>query len=127
MLDWLGLHDSSAFDPNAIATDHNTALSGMPAERAGVAGAIASTGRQFGAPLGVAIVGSIVARSTSGGFTTASHAAWAVIAAFGVIVLALGLGSTGRWALGTAERNGERLTHQTEEETSDDRKARPVH
>lgn len=60
----------------------NTALSGMPAAQAGVAGAIASTSRQFGAALGVAVVGAIVAGDSRAGFTTASPGAWAVIAAW---------------------------------------------
>jgi EmrB/QacA subfamily drug resistance transporter len=86
----------------------NTALSGMPRDQAGVAGAIASTCRQTGATLGVAVTGVIIAAS-SAGFVHASHAAWAVVAGCGVMVMLLGMVSTGRWALGTAERNGARL------------------
>jgi hypothetical protein len=87
----------------------NTAMSGMPADQSGVAGAVASTGRQTGAAIGVAVTGSIIAAS-AGGFVPASHAAWALIAACGVGVMLLGLISTGRWALRTAERNGRHLT-----------------
>jgi len=105
----------------------NTALSGMPADQAGVAGAIASTSRQFGAALGVAVVGAIVAGSSRGGFTTASHGAWAVIAACGLAVLLLGLGSTGAWAQRTAKRNGERLTARPLEEVPDDLTAVTAH
>ncbi len=86
----------------------NTALSGMPRDQAGVAGAIASTCRQTGAALGVAVTGAIIAAS-SAGFVHASHAAWTVLAGCGVMVILLGMVSTGRWALGTAERNGPRL------------------
>ncbi|HEY2004893.1 MAG TPA: MFS transporter [Solirubrobacteraceae bacterium] len=86
----------------------NTALSGMPRDQAGVAGAIASTCRQTGAALGVAVTGAIIA-SSSAGFVHASHAAWTVVAGCGVIVIVLGVVSTGRWALATAERNGARL------------------
>jgi EmrB/QacA subfamily drug resistance transporter len=86
----------------------NTALSGMPRDQAGVAGAIASTCRQTGAALGVAVTGVIIATG-SGGFVHASHAAWAVVASCGVMVILLGMVSTGRWALATAERNGARL------------------
>ena len=85
-----------------------TALSGMPRDQAGVAGAIASTGRQTGAAVGVAVTGAIIA-SNSAGFVRASHMAWAVVAGCGVMVVLLGIVSTGRWALGTAERNGARL------------------
>ncbi|MGA3361158.1 MAG: DHA2 family efflux MFS transporter permease subunit [Solirubrobacteraceae bacterium] len=86
----------------------NTALSGMPRDQAGVAGAIASTCRQTGAALGVAVTGAIIAAS-SAGFVHASHAAWAVLAGCGLTVMLLGTVSTGRWALATAERNGARL------------------
>jgi EmrB/QacA subfamily drug resistance transporter len=86
----------------------NTALSGMPRDQAGVAGAIASTCRQTGAAVGVAVTGAIIA-SSSAGFVHASHAAWAVVAGCGVMVVLLGIVSTGRWALATAERNGARL------------------
>jgi hypothetical protein len=52
--------------------------------------------------------GAIIAAS-SAGFVRASHAAWAVVAGCGVMVMLLGMVSTGRWALATAERNGARL------------------
>jgi EmrB/QacA subfamily drug resistance transporter len=83
----------------------NTAVSGMPIEQAGVAASVASTSRQVGATLGVAITGALVAGGTGAGFTVASHAAWAIIAGCGVAVLFLGFMSTGRWAAGTAERS----------------------
>jgi MFS family permease len=86
----------------------NTALSGMPRDQAGVAGAIASTCRQIGAAVGVAVTGAIIAAGSTG-FLHASHAAWAVVAGCAVMVLLLGIVSTGRWALATAERNGARL------------------
>jgi EmrB/QacA subfamily drug resistance transporter len=86
----------------------NTALSGMPRDQAGVAGAIASTCRQIGAAVGVAVTGAMIAAS-SAGFVHASHAAWAVLAGCGVMVVLLGIVSTGRWAMATAERNGGRL------------------
>ena len=86
----------------------NTALSGMPRDQAGVAGAIASTFRQTGAAVGVAVTGAIIA-SSSAGFAHASHAAWSVVAGCGVMVVLLGMVSTGHWALATAERNGARL------------------
>jgi EmrB/QacA subfamily drug resistance transporter len=83
----------------------NTAVSGMPIEQAGVAASVASTSRQVGATLGVAITGSLVAGGTGAGFTVASHAAWAVVTGCGVAVVILGFVSTGRWAAGTAERS----------------------
>ncbi len=86
----------------------NTALSGMPRDQAGFAGALASTFRQVGAALGVAVTGAIVAAGSEN-FVHASHAAWAVVAGCGVTVVLLAMVSTGRWALAPAERNGMRL------------------
>jgi EmrB/QacA subfamily drug resistance transporter len=91
----------------------NTALSGLPRDQAGVAGAIASTCRQTGAAIGVAVCGSIVAGSTAG-FVEASHAAWAVLAGCGGATVLLGLASTGQWAKARAERSSRQLsTHVT--------------
>jgi MFS family permease len=91
----------------------NTAVSGMPREQAGVAGAVASTSRQIGAALGVAVTGSLIAGSPS--FVDASHAAWVVLTGCGVAILLLGVASTGRWALGTAERTRVLLETETRE------------
>jgi EmrB/QacA subfamily drug resistance transporter len=86
----------------------NTAVSGMPRAQAGVAAAIASTSRQVGGSLGVAVVGAAVASGvrgdTSTGFAEASHAGWWIVFGCGVSVLLLGLLTTGRWARRTAER-----------------------
>jgi EmrB/QacA subfamily drug resistance transporter len=95
-----------------------TAVSGMPLDQAGVAGAIASTSRQVGSALGVAVTGSIVAVGLGPEFISSSHAAWAVIAGCGVVILVLGLVSTGPWARGTAERNGERLRQRASQSVS---------
>ena len=58
----------------------NTAVSGMPPSQAGVAAAVASTSRQVGQTLGVAVVGAVAGASLSGtlgrGFATASHPGW---------------------------------------------------
>ncbi|GAA0581246.1 MFS transporter [Paractinoplanes ferrugineus] len=81
----------------------NTAVSGMPREQAGVAAAIASTSRQVGGALGVAVIGAAVA-STSVGFAEASHAGWWIITGLGASVLVLGLVTTGRWARSTVAR-----------------------
>jgi EmrB/QacA subfamily drug resistance transporter len=89
----------------------NTALSGMPRDQAGVAGAIASTCRQTGGAIGVAVCGSIVAGS-SAGFVSASHAAWAVLAGCGGATVLFGLISTGRWVRTHAERSGRQLSTQ---------------
>jgi EmrB/QacA subfamily drug resistance transporter len=89
----------------------NTAVSGMPREQAGVAAAVASTSRQVGATLGVAVVGSVLTSGLVGslksGFVPASHAAWWVIAGCGLAVLVLGALSTGHRAEASAERTAE--------------------
>jgi EmrB/QacA subfamily drug resistance transporter len=75
----------------------NTAVSGMPRAQAGVAAAVASTSRQIGQSLGVAVIGATVAA----GLHTA---AWWIIAGCGASVLLVGTLTSGRWARGTAER-----------------------
>jgi EmrB/QacA subfamily drug resistance transporter len=89
----------------------NAAVSGMPRAQAGVAAAIASTSRQVGATLGVAIVGSLLASalSRSAGAATSSTAGWLVLAACGVIVLVLGQVVTTGWARRTAEHTAREL------------------
>ena len=91
----------------------NTAVSGMPRSQAGVAAAVASTSRQVGGSLGVALTGSAVASglhgSLSTGFVPASHAGWLIVAGCGVLVLVTGLATSGRWARATAERTASRL------------------
>ena len=85
----------------------NSAVSGMPASMVGVAASLASTGRQTGTTLGIAISGTIVGSALSRGgtaFTDAAHGVWWLVSGLGVGVLALGLVSTGRWAAGTATR-----------------------
>jgi len=91
----------------------NTAVSGMPATQAGVAAAIASTSRQVGTSLGVAVVGSAVISVLAGplrtGFAAASHVGWWIITGCGLAVLVLGLLTSGRWARQTAARTADRL------------------
>ncbi|MFC5261874.1 MFS transporter [Kribbella qitaiheensis] len=85
----------------------NAAVSGMPRSQAGVAAAIASTSRQVGASLGVAIVGTVLTTQLVGpletGFVSAARLGWFIIAGCGALVLVLGLITTGRWARSTAE------------------------
>lgn len=85
----------------------NTAVSGMPVSMAGVAASRASAGRQTGTTLGVAIAGTILGSAVSHGamaFTSAEHGVWWLVLGLGVGILALGLLSTGRWALASAKR-----------------------
>lgn len=66
-----------------------TAVDGLPAARAGVAGAITSTARQLGAALGIALAGGLVAGSGPAGLAHAARPGWAVVAACGVLLLAV--------------------------------------
>jgi len=85
----------------------NTAVSGMPRSMAGVATSLASTGRQTGTTLGVAISGTIAGSALARGgtaFTSAERGVWWLVLGLGVGILVLGVLSTGRWALDTAGR-----------------------
>ncbi len=84
----------------------NTAVSGMPAEQAGVASAVASTSRQVGSSLGVAIVGAVAVGTATSGAAVAesSHPGWWIVAGCAVAIVVLAFASTGAWARGTAER-----------------------
>ena len=75
-----------------------TAVSGMPADQTGVAASVASSGRQFGSALGVAITGAFVSGTGAARFASDSHPGWYVLAGAGAVVLICGLVSTGRWA-----------------------------
>jgi hypothetical protein len=79
----------------------------MPASRAGVAAAVASTSRQVGATLGVAVLGSVVTARIVGplstGFVTAAHLGWLIMTGAGVAIFVLGLVTTSKWALRTAQ------------------------
>jgi len=71
----------------------NAAVSGMPTDRAGAASAVASTSRQVGVSVGVALCGSVLgsALSTAGAdFAVAARPLWLVCAGLGVVILALG-------------------------------------
>ena len=85
----------------------NTAMAGMPRTQAGVAAAVASTSRQVGSSLGVAVIGSAVVSALAGsirtGFVAASHVGWWLIAGCGLAVLAVGVITSGAWARHTAE------------------------
>jgi EmrB/QacA subfamily drug resistance transporter len=86
----------------------NTAMAGMPQAQAGVAAAVASTSRQVGSSLGVAVIGSVVVTALAGpiktAFAPASHVGWWVTVGCGALVLLLGLVTTGAWARRTAEQ-----------------------
>jgi EmrB/QacA subfamily drug resistance transporter len=84
----------------------NTAVSGMPRAQAGVAAAVASTSRQVGVTLGVAVSGAIVSSrlDAGAGLSSATHLAWWTLAACGVVVLALAFRATSGRAKASAQR-----------------------
>jgi EmrB/QacA subfamily drug resistance transporter len=88
----------------------NTAVSGMPRAQAGVAAAVASTSRQVGLTLGVAVSGAIVnSRVGWAGLSLATHPAWWLLAACGAGVLVLGLLATTSRANESARRTAAQL------------------
>ena len=91
----------------------NAAVSGMPRDQAGVASALASTSRQVGATLGVAVVGALVSRSVRGprhlDFATASRAGWWTLFGCAVVILVVGFAANTAWAKDSAQRTAELL------------------
>ncbi|MCT4352791.1 MFS transporter [Streptomyces sp. Je 1-79] len=92
----------------------NTAVSGMPRSQAGVASAVASTSRQIGQTLGVAVVGAVLAAgvgtlSRTDDFVAASRAGYWIMTGCGLCVLLVGALTSGKWATATAERTARRL------------------
>src|SRR5207249_2299678 len=89
----------------------NTAVSGMPRSHAGVAAAVATTSRNIGTSLGVAIVGSILSSHISGmiaaDFIAAGRPALWVIVGFGATVFVVGAATT----TSRARRTTERIAH----------------
>ena len=101
----------------------NTAVSGMPPAQAGVAASIASTSRQVGSALGVAVTGSLVTGRDAAGFAVASHSGWAVPGGCGLAAGLIGVASTGRWAARSAQRTRDLLIAKPEESTVHDRES----
>ena len=84
----------------------NTAVAGMPRAQAGVAASIASTSRQIGATVGVAVVGSLAASSLHHArhpsLSLATHPGWWVLTGCGVAILVIGLVATSPTAIKSA-------------------------
>ncbi len=70
-----------------------TAVSGMPLDRAGAASAVASTSRQVGVSLGVALCGAL-----------SGAGLWWTITGFAAAVLALGVAANTDWSYRTRDR-----------------------
>ncbi|GAB0108212.1 MFS transporter [Nocardia sp. JMUB6875] len=82
---------------NPAVTD--IAVSGLPRKESGVASAIASTSRQIGQSLGVAVIGTILAvpagaLTTAAGFHTPAVVSWVTLTAFAVVALVAALITT---------------------------------
>ncbi|GAA0391496.1 MFS transporter [Microbispora corallina] len=65
----------------------NTAVSGLPQARAGVAGAITSTARQVGSAIGIALAGGLVAGVGPADLASASRPGWLLVAGCGLFLL----------------------------------------
>jgi MFS family permease len=98
----------------------NTAVSGMPRSHAGVAAAVATTSRNIGTSLGVAVVGSILSSHVSGmvaaDFIGASRPALWAIVGFGMSVFVVGAATT----TAKARRTTQRIAHLFPEDESAD-------
>ncbi|MEU7313917.1 MFS transporter [Streptomyces sp. NPDC007083] len=113
----------------------NTAVSGMPRAQAGVAAAVASTSRQVGSSLGVAVIGAVMAAGGFGaggglqqaaGFQETERTAWWIVSACGLAVLALGILSTGHRARETARRAAHLLDGSDAGDGGDEAARRPA-
>ena len=88
-----------------------TAVSGMPRSQAGVAAGLASTSRQTGSSIGVALAGTVTAAGAAGAsaaigpsFALATHPLWVIVIGCGAVIVALGIVSTTAWARRSTER-----------------------
>ncbi len=100
----------------------------MPADQSGVAAAVASTSRQVGAALGVAISGAIVSATGRDrtGLVRAAAPVWWLVAAAGLGIGVLGLLTTSGWAGRTAELASRRAAQAEGESESARRKPAQV-
>jgi MFS family permease len=76
------------------------AVSGMPRAQAGIASAVASTSRQIGFAVGVALAGTLAGSPVGDGnarlsFAQATHPFWWILAGLGVLIVVLAIVSTG--------------------------------
>ncbi|WP_033413242.1 MFS transporter [Actinomycetospora chiangmaiensis] len=88
----------------------NTAVSGMPRAQAGVAAAVASTSRQVGSTLGVAVSGTFVAAAVTLG--SGLTAGWVAAAVATAVVGVLGIVATTARARASADRVAERFAEE---------------
>ncbi|MBV1852745.1 DHA2 family efflux MFS transporter permease subunit [Catellatospora tritici] len=67
----------------------NTAVTGLPSDRAGVAGAITSTARQVGSAIGIALAGGLVAGVGPAELARASRPGWILVVTCGLFLFAV--------------------------------------
>ncbi|WP_216364300.1 MFS transporter [Subtercola boreus] len=88
-----------------------TAVSGMPRSQAGVAAGLASTSRQTGSSIGVALAGTVTAAGAAGvigpAFALATHPFWWIVIGCGAVIVILGITASTPWA----RRSTERIAH----------------
>jgi len=100
----------------------STAVSGMPLSQAGVAAGAASTSRQTGTAIGVALAGTLTgagaATTLGASFATDTHPLWWMVVGIGATIAVLGVASSSPWA----HRSSERI-RQLLEEPADERAA----
>jgi EmrB/QacA subfamily drug resistance transporter len=65
----------------------NTAVSGLPLARAGVAGGVTSTARQVGAAVGIALAGGLIAGARPETLSAAIRPGWLIVATCGLFLL----------------------------------------
>ena len=91
----------------------NAAVSGMPRTQAGLASAMASTGRQVGTALGVAVSGAIAFSGRVGtvadDLSATARPFWMVVSLCGMAIAVLAYLATGAWAERTAVRTRDRV------------------
>ena len=88
--------------------DHEHRRVGDARAQAGIAAAVASTSRQVGASLGVALAGSLagagIESAHRAGFAESTHVIFWITAAYGLAIVAIGLVSTGTRARASAAK-----------------------
>ncbi|HEY2815531.1 MAG TPA: MFS transporter [Casimicrobiaceae bacterium] len=86
------------------------AVSGMPRAQAGLASAVASTSRQIGVSIGVALAGALIgapgeySAEAWADFPRATHPFWWILVGLGMLIAVLGLMSSGVRARASTER-----------------------
>ena len=102
-----------------------TAVGGMPAAQAGVAAAVASSSRQLGQTLGVAVIGAlatggalVAGSQLPSGFISSSHVGWWILVGCGLTIMLVGFVSTGARAAASARRTAAELGGQADVATA---------